>query len=175
MTHQKNTAQTGFVKKLLAHAAMALCAIAAPAANANAADTPDSDSPGKRHSLETGLLIYTSDVTSVGVNFHYAYALGETNRLTFDLGACFDVDPKVTGHFSYHYSGSSIIHHDGKIQVNHTIVPILIGWEYEWCCVPGDWAWIFGGRVRVFGQTNHSWFARVFCCGGLIEGVDGCI
>jgi hypothetical protein len=160
-------APAGLAKTLLAPAVMALCTLMAfaPAANADAAASSDSgNAPFKKIFLDAGLLIHaSSDVTGVGFNFRGGRYLRETDRLTFDIGVCFDVDPKVTGHFSYRsISGTGPtgpIHYDGKIQINHTIVPVLLGWEHEWKIGNGRWAFRLGpvlGAAFVNGKEERE-------------------
>jgi hypothetical protein len=130
-------APASLARKLLASASVALCAVMpfaslASAANANAASSASQNAPSKKYFVDAGLLVHASgDVTGVGFNFRGGRYLRETDRLTLDIGVCFDVNPKVTGHFTYRY-GSGPWRNDGKIQINHTIVPVLLGWQHEW-------------------------------------------
>jgi hypothetical protein len=155
-------APTLLAKKLLAPAAMALCALLAfaPAANAaNASSSTGPNTPFQKYFLDAGLLVHASaDVTGVGFNIRAGRYLREADRLTLDIGASFDVDPKVTGHFTYRY-GSGPWRNDGKIQVNHTIVPVLFGWEHEWKIGNERWAFRLGpalGYAFINGKEERN-------------------
>ncbi|MDR3228485.1 MAG: hypothetical protein LBT53_03605 [Puniceicoccales bacterium] len=108
--------------------------------------------------VDGGLLIYASDITAVGFNFRGGYYLRPEDRLVLDIGVGFDVDPKVTGHFSYRPVGGGAWHYDGKIQINHTIVPVLFAWEHEWQ-LSDNWSWRLGptiGFASISGKEERS-------------------
>jgi hypothetical protein len=150
------SAPASLARKLLASASLALCAVmpfasAASAANDDASTTASftsQNASSQKFFADIGFLTQAaSDFTGVGGNIRIGRYLGETNRLTLDIGVCIDVNPEVTGRFSYR-QGSGPLQHDGKIQINKTVVPILFSWEHEWKMGSNkNWAFRLGPAI----------------------------
>jgi hypothetical protein len=101
-----------------------------------------SEGETKRWFLSGTFAGHVSDFGYIGGTFSVGRYITPSSRVAFEIGGYSEVDPKVVGSFAWHYTDSSIIHYDGKIKYEHTIIPILISWEYQW-------------------QLSDKWTARV--------------
>jgi hypothetical protein len=91
----------------------------------------------KRGFVDVAVFGHVSDIGLVGVNLRGGYYFNPgADRIVLDIGVGFDVDPKVTGHFTYRtrYTDGTYgpWRSDGKIEVDHIVVPITAGYEHEW-------------------------------------------
>jgi len=140
-------------QRVLAIVAVTAFCVLMASAPAFAADTATAaasqNASAPKWFADAGLLVQgSSDLTTVGFNVRAGCYLNESNRLTLDVGAGFDVNPKTTGHFAYTINNGPV-RYDGKIQVNHTIVPVMFGWEHEWKTSSAKWAWRLGPTAGV--------------------------
>ncbi|MDF9828103.1 hypothetical protein M2447_002216 [Ereboglobus sp. PH5-10] len=170
----QNANSRAFAFVALAFCALMMLAPAAVAADASAESTART-TPDQKWFVDAGLLTHiSSDLSGLGFNIRGGRYIGAADRLTLDMGACFDLDPKVTGRFSYYRSGSSTIYHDGKIEIKQTVIPVLFGWQHEWKTKSGRFACAFGPTVgAAYIDASEERNPRVSNASNVMRSDDG--
>lgn len=165
--------------RVFASVALTLCALIMLTPSASAADASAESAsrslPAQKWFVDAGIMTHiSSDLSGLGFNIRGGRYIGAADRLTLDMGACFDLDPKVTGRFSYYRSGSSTIHHDGKIEIKQTVIPVLFGWQHEWKTKSGRFAYAFGPTVgAAYIDASEERNPRVSNASNVMRSDDG--
>jgi hypothetical protein len=81
---------------------------------------------------ELGFLVHAcGDFKGIGLNLRGICYISTSNRLTLDLNWMGDIDPKVTGRFSYIDADTYRTRDDGRIEIKQNVTSLMLGYEYE--------------------------------------------